>query len=120
MVAGLYSRQQPSVCDDCKGIASTLIRHNDYWYCHFCIRKYQKFEAKLIHKRRPIRNNYGRNQGWDKLVRLLHYCWAAGRSGLLTTAIVAYALARALVAALAIGLFWLGLLMLVVFNWIFE
>jgi len=65
-------------------------------------------------------NNYGRSLGGNKMGRLLHFRWAGFGRALHVAAIYTYAIMRALVAGLAIGLFWLGLLVLKAFSWLFD
>ena len=113
MVAGLYSRPQPSVCDGCGYTASTLVRHGNYWYCYICINRHKKRNPKLIHKRRPMGNNHGRNLGRIEMVRMLGNYWAAGLGSLRFAARLALALILG-------GLFWLLLLGLSAFDWVME
>ena len=61
-------------------------------------------------------NNYGRSLGGNKMGRLLHFRWAGFGRALHVAATYTYAIMRALVAGLAIGLFWLVLLVFKAFS----
>ena len=65
-------------------------------------------------------NNYGRDLGGNKMDRLLHFRWAGFGRALHVAATYTYAIMRALLAGLMIGLFWLGLLVLKAFSWLFD
>ena len=65
-------------------------------------------------------NNYGRSLGGNKMGRLLHFRWAGFGRALHAAAADSYAIMRALVAGLVIGLFWLGLLALKAFSWLLD
>ena len=67
-----------------------------------------------------MENRDGRNLGRNKMVWLLHNFWLAGRSGLLTTAAIGYAVARILAALLLGGMSWLLPLGLSAFGWVME
>jgi len=58
-------------------------------------------------------DNNGRNQGWDKLVRLLGDLWAAGTRSLRFAA-------RLTLAVVLGGLFWLFLVALSALDWVME
>ena len=61
-------------------------------------------------------NNYGRSLGGNKMGRLLHFRWAGFGRALHAAATYTYAIMRALLAGLAIGLFWLVLLVFKAFS----
>ena len=61
-------------------------------------------------------NNYGRSLGGNKMGRLLHFRWAGFGRALHVAATYTYAIMRALVAGLVIGLFWLVLLVFKAFS----
>jgi len=58
----------------------------------------------------------GRDLGGNKMARLLHLRGADFSRALHVAAAYTYAIARALLAGLVIGLFWLGLLALKAFS----
>ena len=70
--------------------------------------------------RRMMENRDGRSLGGNKMGRLLHFRWAGFGRALHVAAIYTYAIMRALLAGLVIGLFWLGLLVLKAFSWLFD
>ena len=67
-----------------------------------------------------MENNYGRSLGGNKMGRLLHFHWADFGRALHVAATYTYAIMRALLAGLMIGLFWLGLLALKAFSWLLD
>ena len=67
-----------------------------------------------------MENRDGRDLGGNKMGWLLHIRGTDIGRALHVAAIYTYAIMRALLAGLMIGLFWLGLLALKAFSWLFD